>query len=657
MANEDISTSGSFLLEEEGDAKPQFLFERQRTADSSDESPTLSRYLTQSGSFDLGGVQSSSLGRFLHALPIPAMLIDISNIVLFTNRSCEKLSPKYHHIKGTSFLDLFPDPGASAEIAALAQSVFVQRKPQICEGALQIHGRDAWCRLHLRSIRMEADRFALIMIEDLSLEKKHEEELRKAHDQLDLRVRERTAELAQTNEQLTREVEQRRQTEEALRESEQRLRTIFEAAEDCIFVKDRSLRYTHVNRATETLFETPASKLIGLKDEDLFGPEESASMMELDRRVLEGAMIELERTRLVRGIATTFDEIRIPIRDSQGNITGICGMFRNITDRSKAAKGWTPITSAKVRSEAMLITLESALMVSQTDSTLLLLGESGSGKDYLARYIHENSLRSNGPYFAINCAALAPEIVESELFGHESGAFTGALRRKRGLLELAEGGTLLLNEIGELPLPAQAKLLSFFDTKSFTRVGGQKEVRVDVRIIAATNKDLEAEVKEGQFRLDLYYRLNVVTIVAPPLRERLEDLPALAQEILGLLATQMGLTTVPKLAEEFIKELQRYDWPGNVRELRNVLERWLIIPQKGNVTLSALGLGQTLKKEWSYAVEFPEGNSLNDITKGVKKALVQEALVRSKGNRKAAARLLKIPYDSLRHYLRSLGVE
>ena len=184
-------------------------------------------------------------------------------------------------------------------------------------------------------------------------------------------------------------------------------------------------------------------------------------------------------------------------------------------------------------------------MAAKKNSTILLLGESGSGKDYIAKYIHEHSDRSGWPYFSINCAAIPSELAESELFGHEKGAFTGAVAQKRGLLELAEGGTLLLNEIGELSPLLQAKLLTFLDTRAFTRVGGVKEIIVNVRLLAATNRDLWKEVQEGRFRSDLFYRINVLTIKIPPLRERTEDIPVLVEEILSQLHLEYRIKTYP----------------------------------------------------------------------------------------------------------------
>ena len=209
-------------------------------------------------------------------------------------------------------------------------------------------------------------------------------------------------------------------------------------------------------------------------------------------------------------------------------MSGLCAIARDITER-RELELQPPPGLESVRSKVMQETLQLALKAATSGGLVLLQGESGSGKDYMARFIHDHSDRSGGPYFSINCAAIPHELAESELFGHERGAFTGAHARKRGLLELAEGGTLLLNEIGELALLLQAKLLTFLDTKRFTRVGGEQEISVNARLIFASNRDLEKEVEEGRFRQDLFYRINVMTITAPPLRDRIEDIPILAR--------------------------------------------------------------------------------------------------------------------------------
>lgn len=220
-------------------------------------------------------------------------------------------------------------------------------------------------------------------------------------------------------------------------------------------------------------------------------------------------------------------------------------------------------------------------LVAPSGSIVLITGESGSGKELVAREIHNHSPRHKGPFIEVNCAAIPKELIESELFGHEKGSFTGAIERKKGKFELADGGTLFLDEIGDMSKEAQAKVLRVIETKEFQRVGGAKNIKVDVRIIAATNKDLEEEVKRGNFREDLFYRLNVIPIRVPPLRERKEDIPLLAEHFLQLIAEQFGRPK-KRVSEDAMKALMEYHWPGNVRELKNLIER-LVIMSSGEI--------------------------------------------------------------------------
>ena len=368
-------------------------------------------------------------------------------------------------------------------------------------------------------------------------------ELRMVKKDLEKAVKLRTQELKAANDQLHAEIIERRRAEEAAIESKHRIQAIFEAAQDCIFIKDGRLRYTMVNPATQNLLNLGAAEIVGHTSEEIFGKEIGKHIREIDLRVLGGETIEEERVRPINGVPLTFHDITVPLRDSSGEIIGVCGISRDVTDR-KMAELPPPHAAGEYPSSAMKSIMERVNLAAETESTVLLLGESGSGKDHLARYIHDHSKRKDGPYWAINCAVVSGELAHPELFGHERGSFTGAVGRKRGLLELAEGGTLLLNEIGELSVPLQAKLLTFLDTRQFTRLGGEKNVTVNARLIAATNKDLEKEVKARRFRFDLYHRLNVFSVVVPPLRERREDIPTLVQEILERLCTDMQLSEV-----------------------------------------------------------------------------------------------------------------
>jgi PAS domain S-box-containing protein len=448
----------------------------------------------------------------------------------------------------------------------------------------------------------------------------------------------------------------RKRAEMDLRGSEERFRAVFETAQDCIFIKSPDLRYTHVNPSMLRMLEMPHAAVIGLTDEEIFGEKQAKNLRDIDLRVLNGQIIEEQHSITLENNRIVFNCIRVPIRNAAGQITGLCGIARDVTERTELSVE-SEVQDYECRSRAMRATLAKARLAARSESIILLLGESGSGKDYLARFIHDCSNRASGPFFTINCAALPPELAESELFGHEPGAFTGAQGRKRGLLELAEGGTLLLNEIGELSPHLQAKLLTFLDTKTFTRVGGEKNISVNARLIAATNRNLEKEVKAGRFREDLYYRLDVFSIEVPPLRKRLDDLPILAAEILRELAKKMGLDEAPSIELHALRDLAAYHWPGNIRELRNVLERALILCDKKRIKLGDLAVNAKIKPaeegaEWSLTVHFPHKETLNEVTMDLKRHLVIEALQRSGGSRKGAAELLGITADALKHYMR-----
>jgi PAS domain S-box-containing protein len=454
---------------------------------------------------------------------------------------------------------------------------------------------------------------------------------------------------------VTYDVTDRKKAEQALQESEARFRTLFEAAEDCIFIKDHDLRYVYVNPAMERLYGIPLSEIVGHRAEDFFGEETGKIIRNSDNRVLKGQSIEHEYTRLLRGILRTVHEVRVPLKNIMGKITGICGISRDVTERKNVGQARTISVPEHYPSAAMHKVLREARYASATESIVLLQGESGSGKDYLARWIHDHSRRSSGPYFAVNCAAVSKELAESELFGHEAGAFTGAGGRKRGLLELAEGGTLLLNEIGELPLSLQSKLLTFLDTKAFLRVGGDKSIHINARLIAATHRNLETEVAEGRFMAALFYRLSVFTLDVPPLRDRVEDIPTLAEEIISALGTELHLEQAPVIDPADMNRLMRYSWPGNVRELRNVLERALMLSRGDRLNL-VLPLRRQGFDEWEHTIRFTPGRSLHDITDEVTRSLCEYVLKRSGGSRQEAARLLDISRTALYRHMKRLRV-
>jgi PAS domain S-box-containing protein len=437
---------------------------------------------------------------------------------------------------------------------------------------------------------------------------------------------------------------------ESLLRSAERYRSLFQSVSDIIFTKDSNLRFSEVNPAMEKTFGLSASDIVGRSAEQIYGAATGERIRAWDQRVLSGETIEEEHTVLVKGEQLTFHDVRVPIRNSTGEIIGVCGICRNITERKKVPT-ITEKSSAVFSSKAMIVTMEQAAQASVADCIVLLQGESGTGKDYLAKWIHDHSRRSGSPFLGINCAAVPHEIAESELFGHESGAFTGARGRKRGLLELAEGGTLLLNEIGELSPAVQSKLLVFLDTRSCYRLGGEKPVRVDARIMAATHRSLEEEVQAGRFSEALFYRLNVFFIDIPTLRERVEDIPILASQIISRVAAEMNMAEVPQLDSSFVKTILSYQWPGNIRELRNVIERAMILWQRGHLKLELPSIDLD-KQDLSLKLSFRPDRNLRELSREVTKSICLEAVRRFGGNKTAAARALGVSRDSLYRHIK-----
>ena len=486
--------------------------------------------------------------------------------------------------------------------------------------------------------------------------------LKAERDRLEKRVQERTSDLEDFNERLLSAMAESDDARIELSQNERRLRALISNAEDCIFMKDSNLTYTHVNPAMLEILGRPERGVIGRKDVDLFSPAEAHQFGDIESRALAGQSIESEHVMSVSDQMRVLKISRTPVRDESGAIIGICGIGRDITDGAFHNFSLSRQPTEYV-SPAIQAILPRLMRVAPGDSTVLLLGESGSGKDYWARWLHEHSHRARGPFFAVNCAALTTEIAESELFGYEPGAFTGANRRKRGLLELAEGGTLLLNEIGELSLAAQAKLLTFLDTRMITRVGGEKTILVDARIVCATNRNLEQETQAGRFRVDLFHRINVFTVTVPSLRARPEDIPPLCAELLDKIGKRLGRSRLPVVDPQALDILCRRSWPGNVRELMNALERAIIQCDGSRIMPAHLGLWPhdtshptAPENAMSFVLTVSPTSSMNDQIRSAKKALITEALLRSGGNVSAAARLLGTSRDVLRHQMKTLGV-
>lgn len=395
---------------------------------------------------------------------------------------------------------------------------------------------------------------------------------------------------------ILRDMTERRQAEEIVRQSEERFRVALKDSPVTVFNQDRDLRYTWIYNAPP---EWPA-EVIGKTCEEVLGAKNAARVDELKRRVLEtGKRVRAELTFGHNGRRRAFDVTLEPLLDSAGKVIGITGALmdvarlRELADRLEEQRNKLAQEKSYLEGEieadlgfeeiigqspALREVLKQARVVAATDSTVLLLGETGTGKELVARSVHALGARHDKSFIKLNCAAVPSGLLESELFGHEKGAFTSAVTQKAGRLELADGGTLFLDEIGELPLELQPKLLRVLQDREFERLGGVRTLRVDVRIVSATNRDLQQDVADKKFREDLFYRLNVFPIRLPALRERRSDIPMLVHHFVQKYAARMGrhIDVVPTATMEV---LQAWGWPGNVRELENMIERMVILSE------------------------------------------------------------------------------
>jgi DNA-binding NtrC family response regulator len=308
------------------------------------------------------------------------------------------------------------------------------------------------------------------------------------------------------------------------------------------------------------------------------------------------------------------------------------------------------------KSEPMLRLFDTVAQVAPSRSTVLIQGESGTGKELIAKAIHQNSPRRDRPFVAVNTGAIPSDLLESSLFGHVKGAFTSAINAKKGLFEVANGGTLFLDEIGTMSMDMQAKILRVLQDRRFMHLGGTSEIQVDVRIVAATNVNLQQAVKDGRFREDLFYRLNVICLELPPLRQRREDIPLLCQHFLKFYAEENG-TEAPSLTPEALRILMDYEWPGNVRELENAMERGVVLSTTRTITPDLLPAQLTGNTYTASLMDHRPDASLFDVMEDIERRIIADRLERCHWNQTEAAEFFKIPLSTLNQKIKRLNVE
>ncbi|MHB1629663.1 MAG: sigma-54 interaction domain-containing protein [Bacilli bacterium] len=457
------------------------------------------------------------------------------------------------------------------------------------------------------------------------------------------------------------------------------LPVLLDALEEAVTIVDREATVRYWNRAAERLHGISADQIVGKCILDF-----TWNSLMVEHVLRDGAPIRQAYHEPQKGKHVIINTL--PVRDDAGRVVGAVSTEQDVTYivrlgnelMQTTSRAGTTAADAPVQerndpwsilwgnSRTLLAIVQTARRVAQTDVNVLITGESGVGKELFAQSIHDGSLRQRGPFITINCGAIPAPLFESELFGYQGGSFTGSDRNDRaGKIELAHGGTLFLDEVGELTMEMQVKLLRFLEDRSFYRVGGSKPVRVDIRIVAATNQNLRLRMEEGLFREDLFYRLNVVTLRIPPLRERLEDVPLLIQRFLREFSLKYN-KPIPVVDPSVIIALMSYSWPGNIRQLRNAMERLVILAEEGNAARKHLP--EEIRDIWEVkqggnslpANPTPEHNSPVWRAGGRRVIGVEEiraALYRTYGNKHAAAKQLGISRGTLYNYLKRYGMD
>jgi PAS domain S-box-containing protein len=428
------------------------------------------------------------------------------------------------------------------------------------------------------------------------------------------------------------------------------LEAVFDQLSDALVLYSPDFTITGVNRAAEKLFGMTSEEMIGRHCQEVFRCADCESGCGVLVGLNQGPSAPQSTIRLHtdNGMERLVVMRTSQMFDSAGRLEGVISTIKDVTEEAAPQK-----REVIAESPLMRAALNFVRRVAASEATTILLeGENGTGKDLIAKTLHYQSVRQAEPFIAVNCAAIPETLLESELFGYEKGAFTDARQQKRGIFELADKGTLFLDEVGEIPLMLQAKLLRVLEDQNFRRLGGLKDIQLDLRVIAATNKNLREAVKEGAFRQDLYFRLNVIQIVLPPMRNRPEDIMPLARFFIEHYNRKFR-RAIEGISPEAEQLLLSHDWPGNVRELRNAVERAMILEESTYITAASLPMAITRPDGSSPAAalhnEMPaEGLSLEDN----ERMLVARALEKTGGNQTQAARLLRITRDTLRYKMK-----
>jgi two-component system response regulator AtoC len=433
------------------------------------------------------------------------------------------------------------------------------------------------------------------------------------------------------------------------------LEAVFDQLSDALVLYDPDFRITGVNRSAEKLFGMSSDEMLGRHCQEIFNCSvcEPGCGMLVGLNQASGAPHSTVRLRMENGMERLVVMRTTQMFDDDGQLSGVVATIKDVTEESAPQKREVIAESPPMRDVLNFVRRVAA----SEATTILLEGENGTGKDLVAKTLHYQSTRQAEPFIAINCAAIPDSLLESELFGYEKGAFTDARAQKRGIFELADKGTLFLDEVGEIPLMLQAKLLRVLEEQSFRRLGGLKDIQLDLRVIAATNKNLREAVKEGAFRQDLYFRLNVIQILIPPLRDRTEDIIPLTRFFIEHYNRKFK-RNIEGVTDSAAKLLHYHDWPGNVRELRNAIERAMILEESSHITPPSLPIaisrpeGEVPQHAVEAAAMPVDGMSLEDN----ERSLLVRALEKTNGNQTQAARLLRVTRDTLRYKMKKFNL-